>query len=136
FAVKLPADRARFSHVAAGLAERMTQIGHGAIAIIGDAGNENRRTMRTVAFEHEFFKGSTILVFAGAAFDGAFDIIFWHVLGARFVHGETQAKIGFRIAAAVAGGHHDFARETRKDRAAFGVCRALFAFDGGPLGMT
>ena len=86
--------------------------------------------MRPIAFEHELFKGCGVFILAGAAPDAALDIILRHVFGARLIHGDAQAKIGFGIATAFTRSHDDFTRQPRKNRAALGIRCAFFAFDG------
>ncbi len=92
--------------------------------------------MRAIPLERNFFKTGRVLVLACTAFDGALDIVLGHVFVARLIHGEAQAEVGIGITAAFAGRHDDLARETREDRAALGIGRPLFSFDGGPFGMT
>src|SRR5690606_34580863 len=70
---------------------------------------------------------------AGAALDGALDVVLRHVLRLRLVHGEGEAGVHAGVAAAVAGGHHDVARDAGPDLRAAGVGDALLPLDLRPL---
>ena len=69
---------------------------------------------------------------AGAALDGALDVVLRHVLGLGGQNGGAQPRIAVRIAAAL-GGDGDFLDQAGEDLAALGVERALLVLDCGPF---
>ena len=73
---------------------------------------------------------------AGAALDGAVDVVLGHAVAARLLDGVQERRIGGRVAAALFGGHRDGARELGEQLAAPSVLLALLVLDGRPLGVT
>ncbi len=72
--------------------------------------------------------------FAGAALDGALDVVGGHVLGLGRGDGGAEARIAVWVSAAAGlGGYGDFLDETGEDLATFGVKRAFFVLDCGPF---
>ena len=70
---------------------------------------------------------------AGAAQNGALDILIGHIFVFSGEDGGAEAGIGVGVAAADAGGDGDFANDASEDAAALGVSSRLFVLDGGPF---
>src|SRR5690606_39460256 len=73
---------------------------------------------------------------AGAALDGALDVVLRHVLRLRLVDGEGEAGVHLGVAAALAGRDHEVAREAGPHLRAPRVGDALLPLDLGPLVMA
>ncbi len=71
--------------------------------------------------------------FAGAALDGAFDVVGGHVLGFGGGDSSAEAGVAVGVSSALFGGDGDFLDEAGEDLAAFGVKRALFMLDCRPF---
>ena len=135
-AFELPGDGTQLSECAAVLREGVTQLGDSPVTVVGDAFDHHGHAVGRIAFIEDLLEGCSVLVFTGAAADGALDVVLGHVLGAGLVHGQAQPEVAVGISAAVPGGHDELAREPGEDGAALGIRGALLALDGGPLGMT
>src|SRR5258708_4034028 len=130
--VKHPPDGAGFSQIAAVLAHEMAELADHAVAVGGDNLNQHAHSARSVAFKSGFLK---LLAFqlAGAAKNGALDIITRHVGGLRCQNRGSQAWIRTRLTAADARGNADFADDSRENAAALGVGGPLLVFNRGPF---
>src|SRR5574340_783958 len=64
-ALKLPGDGAKLAEGATRVSECMAKLGHGAVAVIGDALNHNSDPVRCIALIEDLLKGRRILVLAG-----------------------------------------------------------------------
>ena len=112
----------------------MADIADGAVAVVSRDRNQHRRAARTVAFEHDFVDLAAFQ-FAGAAHDGALDVVGRHAdsLGGKDGRAQTRIRVGI---AAAPGGDHDFFNDAGEDFPALGVEGALLVLDGRPFGMT
>ena len=99
FLWNIQATEPSFAEVAAVLAEGMADLADGAIAIVGGEVEQHGDAAGTVAFEIEFLVGRA-RQFAGAALDGALDVVGRHVLGLGVEDGLAQARVLVGIAAA------------------------------------
>ena len=102
----------RLLQVAAVLAHGVAHFADRAVAVGGDDLNQNADAARAIAFKGDFI---VLLTFelAGAAEDGALDIVVRHVLVFAGENRGTEAGIGIGIAAADASGDGDFANDAR-----------------------
>ena len=96
--------------------------------------HDDRHAARAVALEGDLFVVHAFQ-FAGAALDGALDVVLRHVLRLGGGHGRAQAGVAVRVAATL-GGYGDFLKETREYLAALCIQRALLVLDCGPFGMA
>ena len=133
--LELIRDTAVGAHIAAMFGEGVAHIGDRAHFVVGEAIHHHRRAAYAVAFIARFFIGHAFQL-AGAAFDGAIDVVARHVFGFAFVDGEPQARVVVWVAAAHAGSHGDFFNQAGKNLAAFGVLAPFAVLNICPFGMT
>ena len=126
-ALEHPGDAALLAQVAAVLRKDVADLAHRAIAIIGGHHDQNGRAAGTVAFEHDFVDLAAFEL-AGAAHDGALDVIGGHADGFGGDDGGAQARVGVGIAA-IARGNHNFLDHAGEYLPAFGVKRGLLVLD-------
>ena len=131
-AVEHPPDGTSFCHVAAVLTHEMAKLTDDAVAVGSDNLNQHAHSARAVAFEGRFL---ILLAFqlAGAAKNGALDVLVGHVLVLARQNRGSQARIGVWIAAADARSNGDFTNYSRKCLAPFGVGGRFFVLNGGPF---
>src|ERR1700741_3536811 len=132
FFVEHPGDGAGLRHIAIVLAEHVTDFTDGAVAIVGIDLGKDGDSARAVALEREFLVGRAGQL-AGAALDGALDVVGGHVLALGGEDGGAQTRIAVGIAATVFGGNADFLDQASKNLAALGIERALLVLDCGPF---
>ncbi len=127
-----PPNGADFGQVAAILAHKMAKLTNDAVAIRGDDLNQHAHSARTVAFEGGFLK---LLAFelAGAAKDGALNVLVRHVFVFARQNGGSQARIGVRIAAADARRDGNFPNDARENAAALCVSGRFLVFNRCPF---
>src|SRR6185369_15039525 len=112
------------AEVAAVLFEDVADLGGGAVAVVGHRLDDQRDAARTVAFVRDFLvRGAFEL--AGAAFDGALDVVLRHVVGLRLGHGRTKTGIAADVTTAEACGNGHFLENAREDLAALRVGSTL-----------
>ena len=68
--------------IAAVLRENLTDLGGGAVFVVGEQFHQERHAAGTVAFVGDFLVGDAG-EFAGAFLDGAVDVVGGHIHGAR-----------------------------------------------------
>ncbi|MNT29276.1 hypothetical protein D3C72_1650070 [compost metagenome] len=129
-ALEHEADRAFGAHVAAALAERMTDIGHGAHAVVGQAIDDDGHATGRVALVADLFVLDAFQ-FTGGLLDGALDHVLGHVRGQRLVHGHTQARVVVGVASTAARGDADLTDDLGENLAALRVRRVFAVLDGG-----
>ena len=129
--VEHPRDGAGFGHVAAVLAEGMSDFADGAVAIVGADVDQYRSASGTVSLERELFVVDAG-EFAGTTLNGALDVVGRHVLGLRIRDGLAQAGVLIHVAA-ILRRDGDFLDQARENLAAFRVKSALLVLDCGPL---
>ena len=99
----------------------------GAVAVVGQGFDDDGDAAGAVAFVTD-----VVEVFAVGALrllDGAFDVVFRHVFGARVLNGEAQARVHVGIGRAGLGGDGDFAGELGEQLGALGILLALAMHD-------
>jgi len=124
------------AQVAAGTREGAADVGHGAVAVVGQHLDHQGHLVRGVALVREFFEGQAFAALAGGFGDGALNIFLGHVRLTGFVDCQSQPEVGFHVAAAFTGGDGNFAQQPGEQGAALCVVGAFCSLDGGPLGMT
>ena len=112
----------------------MTNLAHGAVAIVGQRLHDDRHAAGPVALEGDLFVAHAFQ-FAGAALDGPLDVVLRHVFGLGRGNGGAQPGVAVRVAAAL-GSDGDFLEQTGEYLAALGIQRALFVLDCGPFRMA
>ena len=111
----------------------MTDLADGAIFVVGEDFDDEGDAAGAVALVGDLFVADAF-EFAGAALDGAFDVVGGHVLRFGCGDGATEARVAVGIAATAGlGGDGDFLDEAGEDLAAFGVKRALLVLDCRPF---
>ena len=113
----------------------MADFAHGSVAIIGGHLHQHGGAAGPVAFKRDFVDLAAFQ-FAGAAHDGALDVVGGHAGGLGVGDGFAQTGVGVRVAAAGTGGNHDFLDDARKHFPALGVGGGLLVLDGRPFGMS
>ena len=109
----------------------MTNFADGTVAVIGRDLDQDRDAARAVAFKGDLFVANARQL-AGAALDGALDVVGGHVLGLGCCNGRAQTRVLFQVAAAL-GRHGDFLDKTGEDLAALRVKRALLVLNCCPF---
>ena len=132
--VEHPGHRVRRREVAAVLLEQMADFAGGAVLVVGEHFDDQRRAARAVGLVLRFLVGHARLL-PGAAANRAIDVLARHVVGLGFSDDGPQARIHVGIAAAGARRDRQFLDQAREDLAALRVGRALLVLDGVPLGM-
>src|SRR5262249_55282577 len=110
----------RAAHLAAAAFEDFADFAGGAVAVVGEHVHQDGHAARAVAFVGDLPEGHAF-AFAGAAFDGPFDVFLGHADLPRLVDGVAQLQIHFRVAAAVTGGDDDGPAELAKELTPLGV---------------
>src|SRR5262249_17459206 len=134
FALEHPGDTALLAEVAAVFREEMADLADSSIAIISGDGDQNCRAAGAVAFEHDFIDLPAFEL-AGAAHDGALDVVGGHADRLGRCDRGTKPGVGVGIAA-VPGGDGDFFDQAGESLPAFGIEGGFFVLDCRPFGMT
>src|SRR5690606_26101713 len=122
--------RAFRTHVAAALAERMADVGHGAHAVVGQAVHDHGHATGRIALVADLFVLDAFQL-TGRLLDGALDHILGHVRGQALVHGHAQARVVVGVASTAARGNADLADDLGENLAALRVRRVFAVLDGG-----
>ena len=125
---ELPGDRAGAGELAAALDEHRADVGRGPVLVVGLGLDEDGDPARAVALVDDLLELLGVAA-AGRLVDGPLDVVRRHVDGAGLLDGEAQAVVRVRIAATLAGGHGDLARDLGEQGAALGIGDALGALD-------
>ena len=88
------------------LGEDVAHVGRRAVLVVGEHLDDDGHAARAVALVKDGLEVGAAL-FAGAAFDGAVDVVFGHAVRARLFDGRRQRGVGRGVGAALFGGHHD-----------------------------
>ena len=110
----------------------MADFADGAIFVVGEDFDDDGYAAGAVALVGDLLVGDAF-EFAGAALDGALDVVGGHVLGFGGGDGSAEAGVAVGISSALLGGDGDFLDEAGEDLAAFGVKRALLMLDCRPF---
>ena len=125
---------AGFGQRAARLGEIGAHLARRAVAVVGQRLDDERD-----AAGHAALVAHLVVILAFAArrlLDGAVDIVLGHVLGARGLHGETQARVHRGVGHTHLGGDGDFTRELAEDLGADSVLLPLLVHDVLELTMS
>src|SRR5690606_38946132 len=125
-------DTAVLAEIAAVLGQRVADLGHGALAVVGHAVDQDSGTAGPVALVADFLEVG-IVGASRAALDGAQDVVLGHVGRSGLVPSEPQAGIGVRVGPTVAGGNGDFTNDFGPELAALGVLSTLAVLDVCPF---
>ncbi len=132
FALKQVGDRTVRAQIAAALAEGMTDLGHGAVAVVCHGFDQHCNTAGCIAFVSHLFDIVSV-VGAGTPGYGAVDRIASHVGTERFVDRRAQARIVLGQWSALTCSDHQFADQLSEHLAASGILRCLAMLYIGPF---
>src|SRR5205809_1452347 len=127
-----PLDRAGFAELSAVLGERRSDLGHGAIPVVGRDLDHHRHAARRVALVHDALQDRALAA-ARRAVDRPLDVLPRHVHAARPLDREAEAEVAVGIAAAFLRGEHDLLGHLGENDAPFDVRRTLLSLDLTPL---
>jgi hypothetical protein len=91
--------------------------------------------MRAVALVADLLELGVVLA-AGAALDGALDVVGGHVDLTGLLHGQAQPEVADGVGTALARRHRQLAGHLGEDLAALGVDDRLLVLDPRPLAVT
>src|SRR5207248_34329 len=123
------------SKVAVVLGEDATDFGRGTVLIICGRFRDHRHASRCVTLVGYFIEVLCIRSFAGAAFDGALDVVVRHAGRTRRQDGAAQSWISIGIAAAFRR-NRNLLRKLAENLTALGVNSAFEAFYLQPLAVS
>ena len=113
----------------------MLQGSRGAVAVVGHRVDQDRHARRAVALVTELlqrFAGGG----AGAAVDGALDLVGRHVDLARLLDRQPQPEVALRAAATLLRRDRHLAGDLGERDGSLGVDDRLLVLDAGPLRMA
>src|SRR3954454_3266525 len=99
-AVELPGDAAGRAQRAAVLGEDVAQVGRGAVAVVGEDGGDHGHAAGPVALVDDRLVGGAVGA-AGAALDGALDVVLGHRVVARLLDRAGERRVGVRVGPAL-----------------------------------
>src|SRR5450759_764473 len=134
-ALEDPAHRTLLGDVAAVAREDAADLRGGAVAVVGEGIDHDRCPARTVALVAELLVLDATLL-AGAALDGAVDVVGGHVDLAGLLDGEAETEVGGGVSPALLGRDRDLSRHLGEDGALLGVGGRLLVLDRRPLGVS
>ena len=120
------------AQIAAVAAEGVADFGHSAVAVVGQAAQQNRGAAGAVAFVGDFLKVGAFAA-AGSSADGAVDIVLGKALGARFLDRKPQRGVIGWVRSALTRGDGNLARQACEKATAFGILPTLAVLNVGPL---
>ena len=131
--LELPGDRARLAEAAAVLVEGVAHLRAGAVAVVGQRLDQDRRAARAVALIDDTLDLLVAARGPGAAVDRPLDVVLGHRVAARLLdrRGEGEVRVG--VSPALTGGDRDRARELREQLPALGVGGRLLVLDRSPF---
>src|SRR5207244_1028022 len=115
-----PADATGFPHVSTLLGEDVAEFADGAVLVIGGHFDHDRHAAWSIALISGLFVDYAGQL-TGSALDRPLDVVGGHVLGFGIENDSAQARVGIRIAAAVAGSYGQFLDDPGEDAAALCV---------------
>src|SRR2546428_7225397 len=127
-----PLDRAGFAELSAVLGERRSDLGHGAIPVVGRDLDHHRHAARRVALVHDALQDRALAA-ARRAVDRPLDVLPRHVHAARSLDREAKAEVAVGIAAAFLRGEHDLLGHLGEKDAPRDGRRTLLSLDLTPL---
>ena len=126
-------DRPGLAERPAVLAEDVAHLGAGAVAVVGERLDQDRHAAGPVALVHDRLDRVGVRALARALGDRALDVVLGHRGVARLLDRVGQRRVGIGVAAAVARGDRDRARELGELLTAARVHDRLLVLDRGPL---
>src|SRR6202022_436394 len=91
--------------------------------------------VRAIALEAKLLECGAAQL-ARATFDGAHDVVLWHVDVASLLHGQAETIVAFGVPPTRAGGDGDLSGHLGELLALLGVGEGLLVLDRRPLGMS
>src|SRR5690606_31953169 len=135
-AVEQVGHRARVSHGAAVAGDRDAHFGGGAVAVVGEALDEQGDAAGSVALVHDGFSVGTACLFTGAALAGTFDVVQRNRVLLRLLDSVVEGRVAVGVAATSTCRHLDVLDELREKLASSGVDDGLLVLGGGPFGVA
>src|SRR5207248_11632790 len=115
---------------------RVPPLRPGSVAVVGQGLDHDRGAARAITLVDRALDRRGVRSLPGPAVNRPLDVLLRHRRVTRLLDGEAERWVGVDVAAAVAGGDGDRARELREELAALGVGGALLVLDRGPLRVT
>ena len=131
-----PGDRAGLAEAAVVLGEGVAHLGAGAVAVVGQRLDQDRRAAGPVALEEDPLDRLGVGADAGAAVDRPLDVVLRHRGVAGLLDRRRQGRVAVGVAAAIARRDGDRPRQLGEELAALGVGGALLVLDRRPLRMS
>src|SRR4029077_17104876 len=100
--LKDPGDRARLAEVAVMLAEGVAHVGTGAVAVVGQGVDQDRRAAGAVALEEHLLDRVGVGADPRPAVNRPLDVFLRHRGFAGLLHRGRQRRVGIRIGPAIA----------------------------------
>src|SRR4051795_12279838 len=133
--IEHPCHRVAGAQISAVAAERMADLGHGPIRIVGGCLDEDGGSPRSVAFVGQLLVDAP-LELPGPLLNGAIDVLARHVDRLGSIDGGPEPGVTPGITTARPGGYRDLPDDLGPGRCALGVGNGLLAFDLFPLAVA
>ena len=133
--LEVEADGTAGGQRAVALGQGGTDFGGGAVAVVGQALDDQADAGRRVALVYDVLVVGATGFFTRAALDGALDVVGRHGRFLGLVDGVVQRRVAIRVAAAHTGRDLDVLDELGEELAALGVNGGLLVLGSRPLGM-
>ena len=118
------------------LGEGVADLGAGAVAVVGQRLDQDRRAARPVALEDDPLDRRRIGAGAGPAVDRPLDVVLGHRGVARLLHRGGEGRVGVRVSPALARRNRDRARELGELLAPLRVRGRFAVLDRRPFRVT
>src|SRR6185312_4046252 len=128
--------RTRVGHVAAVARHRDAYLARRAVAVVGQAFDQHRDTVGSVALVGDALVVGAACLLAGATLAGSLDVVVGDRVFLRLLNGVVQRRVAAGITATDARGHLDVLDQSSEGLAAAGVDHSPLVLGGGPLGMA
>src|SRR5205823_1457718 len=113
--------------------ERDPDLGGGAVAVVGQALDQDRHAVRAVSLVRHRLPVGTAGLLAGAALDRPVDVVVGYRVLLGLLDRVVQGRVAGRVAAADTGGHLDVLDQAGEELAALGVDDRLLVLGSRPL---
>src|SRR5262249_22525213 len=126
-------DRPRVGHGAAVARHRYPHFAGGAVAVVGQAFDQDRDAVGRIALVGDGLPVGAAGFLAGAALARLFDVVVGHRALLRLLDGVVERRVAPRVSASDAGRDLDVLDQPGEHLAAAGVFDGLLVLGGGPL---
>ena len=136
-ALELEGNRTSGAQGAASMAEGRTDIGSGAVLVVGQAVNVHGDTSGAIALIGDLGVVGCIRTRTKGLLDSSVNLVLGHGVHAGLLDGRSKGEVVFGVGVATrTSGNSDDARELREKRRALCILRKLTMLGGGPLGVS